>query len=401
MARVKLTDRRVQALRTEKVQEEFWDAGFAGGSFGVRVSAQGRKSFVVMYRARDRLRRMTLGAYPALKLADARDRAKQIVGDVARGKDPARAKQDHRKAETFAGLADLFIARHASQRAERTRREYKRQLDHDLLPSWGRRKAADITKADVIDVLDHIAYDRGSVIQANRTRALIHKIFAFAMTRDILQANPCSGLPKPGKERRRERVLTDSEIVTLWQALDHEQEPIASLYRLMLLTAQRPGEVRSIRWPEVDGDLWTIPPEIVKNRRTHPLPLSPQALGVLANLKPLTGRHEHVFHSPSNRGSGPVQWLSYATRRLREACGFEFRPHDLRRTATSGMAALGTARVTLAKILNHKSAENEVTAIYDRYGRLPEMRRALVAWGERVETLASGRVKSPKVVKIY
>lgn len=65
-----------------------------------------------------------------------------------------------------------------------------------------REKAAEITKADVIDVLDHIAYDRGSVIQANRTRALIHKIFTFAMTRDILQANPCSGLPKPGKECR-------------------------------------------------------------------------------------------------------------------------------------------------------------------------------------------------------
>ena len=401
MARVKLTDRRVQALRTEKVQEEFWDAGFAGGSFGVRVSAQGRKSFVVMYRNGDRLRRMTLGAYPALKLADARDRAKQIVGDVARGKDPARAKQEHRNAETFAGLADLFMTRYAYQRAERTRREYQRQLDHDLLPSWGRRKAADITKADVIDVLDHIAHDRGSVIQANRTRALIHKIFAFAMTRDILQANPCSGLPKPGEERHRERVLTDSEIVTLWQALDDEQEPIASLYRLLLLTAQRPGEVRAMRWAELDGDLWTIPAEIVKNRRTHPLPLSPQALGVLAHLEPLTGQHEHVIHSPSNRGNGPVKWLSYATRRLREACGFEFRPHDLRRTATSGMAALGTDRVTLAKILNHKSAENEVTAIYDRYGRLPEMRRALVAWGERVKTLASGREKSAKVVRIY
>ena len=83
---------------------------------------------------------------------------------------------------------------------------------------------------------------------------------------------------------------------------------------------------------------------------------------------------------------------------MKERCEFDFRPHDLRRTAASGMAALGTARETLSKILNHKSADGSVTAIYDRYSREAEMRRALFAWGSKLEAILEQ--KAQKVFRI-
>ena len=95
--------------------------------------------------------------------------------------------------------------------------------------------------------------------------------------------------------------------------------------------------------------------------------------------------------TPSNRSRGPIKWVSHAVERVRKRCGFNFTIHDLRRTAASGMAALGVDRVTLAKVLNHKSADNIVTAIYDRYERQPEVRRALAKWGAQVERILTGK----------
>ena len=105
-----------------------------------------------------------------------------------------------------------------------------------------------------------------------------------------------------------------------------------------------------------------------------------------------------MFASPSSRSKGPILWVSHACIRLKKRCGFDFRPHDFRRTAASGMAALGTSRETLSKILNHKSADGSVTAIYDRYDREAEMRRALFAWGSKLEAILDQ--KSPKVFRI-
>ncbi len=238
--------------------------------------------------------------------------------------------------------------------------------------------------------------DRGSEIMANRTRALISVIFNFAIEREIVEYSPVTGVRRPAAERRRDRVLSEEEIRTLWEALELEHLTISGLFRFLLLTAQRNEETRLTRWEHLEDGVWRIPAENTKNGRAHSVALSPQSLAVLEPLR--NGKSPWVFASPSSRSKGPILWVSHACIRLKKRCGFDFRPHDLRRTAASGMAALGTSRETLSKILNHKSADGSVTAIDDRYDREAEMRRALFAWGSKLEAILDQ--KSPKVFRI-
>jgi len=312
------------------------------------------------------------------------------------GSDPSEDKRQYLSAPTFGELAAQFLeSPRTSQLAPRTRSEYKRILDHDLLPAWKTTKAVDVKKKDVAELLDQVL-GRGSEIMANRTLALISVIFNFAIEREIVEYSPVTGVRRPAPERRRDRVLSEGEIRKLWEALELEHLTISGLFRFLLLTAQRNEETRLARWEHLQDGVWHIPGENTKNGRDHSVALSPQALAVLEPLR--NGKSEWVFASPSSRSKGPILWVSHACIRLKERCEFDFRPHDLRRTAASGMASLGTARETLSKILNHKSADGSVTAIYDRYDREAEMRRALFAWGSKLEGILDQ--KSPKVVRI-
>ncbi|MGH7562894.1 MAG: tyrosine-type recombinase/integrase, partial [Gemmatimonadota bacterium] len=130
---------------------------------------------------------------------------------------------------------------------------------------------------------------------------------------------------------------------------------------------------------------WEIPAENTKANRAHRVPLPALALRILEELKPVTGKSAYVFETSSRRKKGPIRWVSHATARIREGCGFHFRAHDLRRTCGTGMARLGVDRLTIAKALNHKSADASVTAIYDRYAREPEVRDAFERWSAHLE----------------
>ncbi|MCH9649410.1 MAG: integrase arm-type DNA-binding domain-containing protein [Deltaproteobacteria bacterium] len=383
MARIHLTDRKLQALEPGRYQTDYWDQALAG--FGVRVSPSGRKSFVVMYYAPGGKRRMTLGAYPAVSLADGRQRAKKVLYKVAAGGDPQAEKQAERKAETFAELAEEYLRLH-SKAKKRSWKEDQRILERDLLPFWKGVKAHDIGRRDVIRLLDLIV-QRGSPIMANRTRALISKIFNFGIGRDIVEFNPTQGVPKPGKEKRRDRVLTESEIQALWKVLEGLAPAMAGTFKMRLLTAQRGAEVLRMRWEHVDGEWWHIPAEVAKNGLAHRVPLAPQTLDLLEELRPITGTSPWVFASPRVNGAR-ITAVQKAAERVAKQAEVDFVPHDLRRTAASLMASMGTSRLVVSKILNH--VETGVTAIYDRYSYDAEKRRALVRWGERLEEILSG-----------
>jgi integrase len=215
--------------------------------------------------------------------------------------------------------------------------------------------------------------------------------------REIVEFNPCAGIEKLSKERPRDRVLSGKEIVDLWAALDEEPLRIAGRYKLMLLTAQRGGEVRHMRWQDIDlnDGWWTIPGEFAKNGLSHRVPLSDPACELLRQLhKKAT---DDIWAFPSPTADGPVRSNTKANARLRRKSGVEFRPHDLRRTAASMMAGeLGIDRLTLAKILNH--VDTGVTAVYDRHGYDREKRDALNAWGTRLKVIISGGLQTENFV---
>ena len=217
---------------------------------------------------------MTLGSYPALSLAEARSRAKDLIGRVARGEDPQFEKHEEKTAETFGELATEYLERHAKVK-KRAWQGDERILRVDLLPAWQRKKAKNISRRDVGQLLDKIV-ERGAPIMANRVRALISKIYNFGISRDIVGHNPCHGVPMPAKARQRDRVLSEDEIRAVWRSLVSLHPVMAASFKMRLLTAQRGSEILSMRWENIDGDWWTIPGEIAKNGLAHRVPLAPQ-----------------------------------------------------------------------------------------------------------------------------
>ena len=248
---MKFTARSIEALKPatpEQGRYEAWEDN--GKGLGLRVSSKGRKSWVFMYRFGGRPRRMTLGTYPAMTLARAHTAHGKARETLDKGEDPGvtlvEARQESRKAPTVTTLASEYLERHAKTK-KRSWAEDERILKHDVLPKLGKLKASSIRRRDIVALLDRIA-DRGAPVQANRTLACIRKMFNFALERDVLDTSPCAGVKAPGKESRRERVLSPDEIRTVLLAMETGEANGTRLsmddatrlaLRLMLLTAQR------------------------------------------------------------------------------------------------------------------------------------------------------------------
>jgi len=173
---------------------------------------------------------------------------------LRRGADPAQAartmKQEEIDAPTVTQLAHLYIERYAKV-CKRSWHEDERILEKDAIPRWRHLKAKDITRRDVVALLDDIV-DRGSPIAANRTLACVRKMFNYSVERSILETSPCVTVKAPGKETRRDRVLTEEEICAFWEGLERTMigMPIRHALKLQLVTAQRKGEIVAAEWPE-------------------------------------------------------------------------------------------------------------------------------------------------------
>jgi len=396
----RFTDKKIKNLPAKDTRYEIRERD----GFAIRVSTSGQKTWIFLYDYLGRRRRMTLGTYPYMSLADAREEHGDARKKLRKGIDPAAEKQTKKIeriiAPTIKELANLFLEKWAKPN-KRTWKEDERILNKDVIPAWGKRKAANIKRPDVIHLLETIA-DRGAKIQSNRTLAVIRKMFNIAVGRGILEYSPCTNISPVAKERQKDRVLSETEIKTLWPELDKGamSEETCRILKLILVTAQRPGEVVSMEWSEVDGNWWTIPANKAKNRQAHRVFLTPLA-------KELLGSPESGFVFPSPRGDGHIHInaLSRAVRRSYEqdkegniTFSIEhFTPHDLRRTAASLMTGMGISRLVVSKILNH--VERGVTAIYDRHSYDNEKRTALEKWSRRLEVILSGK-KADKVVSI-
>ena len=385
----RLTDSAVRSLRPDERQVDYWDLEPRG--FGVRVSSAGRRTFIVRYRAAGRYRRMSLGRYPTVSLADARRRARQVLGEVASDGDPAQVRQDARQAPTFEALAALYLEKHARVR-KRSWRQDRRMIENELLPKWRGLRAGEIRRRDVRELVEAIA-ERPAPISANRVRALTSKIFNFGVSREVVEFNPCAQLEQPGRERRRDRVLTDAEIRLFWTALDQEPAEIAAAFRLRLVTAQRGVEVHNMRWADIDfeGRWWTIPAADAKNALPHRVPLNNDlAMEILMALRDRV-EGDGVLSPYVLAGARSPKRRAAATHRF----GLNnFRGHDLRRTAASRMASAGVPRLVIGKVLNH--VERGITAVYDRHTYDPEKLAALGKWAQDLSAIlaqaATGRV---------
>lgn len=420
MPKLKMTSRGVAAISPPASgQVDYWDDSVTG--FGLRVSAGGKKSWVYMYRLKDsgQKRRYSIGAYPGLGLADARDEAVQLAARVARGEDPVKEKNDCRRAGTFSELADLYLEEWAKGPAftewekngkvglppkPRKKSWFKdeRIINFDLAPALGSRKAYSVDEEDVEDILDGIV-NRGAPIQANRSLEILRGIYNWALKKKKykrefkLLMNPCFGVRKPSEEVQRDRVLTEGEIKKIWIAAGEDESRNAAVLKLELMTAQRGGEVLSMHWDYIDlaKKWWGIPAEMSKNGIAHRVPLSDEAVALLTTLQVDKPDEEWVF--PKKGGGGYAPHIQKVMDRVRNKTNVKnVRQHDLRRTAASHLASLKVPRLTIAKILNH--VDPDITAVYDRYSYDAEKKEALDIWGEKLASIISSEGAGSNVI---
>ncbi len=378
---------------------EVWDARVPG--FGLRVSAGGAKTFILMYRAGGRKRRLTLGRYPVLSLAEARQRALTALAGVGRGVDPAdpvvAATGEHR---AFEDVVAAFVGMHcARNNRANTARETERILRRHFLPAWQTREVATITRQDVLKVLDHLVA-AGTPSVANHALAAVRKLFSWCIERGVLEQSPCGGLKLPAKANARERVLNESEIGAVWKASCAAAYPFGAIVQLLLLTAQRRSEVAEMRWPELDLDkaLWTIPAERTKSNRTHTVPLSSIAIQTVLSIP----RIDDALVFPARSGDSTFQGFSKAKQRLDEAAGVrDWTLHDLRRSAATHLAGLGAPPHVIERLLNHTSGTfRGVAGIYNRFGYLDEMREAVEMWARKIQSLAEPCAQSRRASRL-
>ncbi len=413
--------------------------------FGIRVHPSGTMSFFYQYKIDGQRRFMTLGNYLAsskkageTSLKKARElyqaelaKVKALRRGSADGADPVLEKKKKKsqriadeaaqaQALTITKLVTEYVEKHA-KKFKRSWKEDERLLNKEVVPLWGKRKAADITKRDMTLLLENIV-DRGTPAMSNQVLKVVRKMFNFAVERDILPHTPCTGVKALAPNTRRERTLTEAEIKTLWGSMDSAaiSDDIKRALKLVLITAQRPGEVSGMHTREINDHWWTIPAERSKNSKEQRVYLTDTVLELIAesieqikvsrkvpadqkydgyifpcpHLKKVQAIDSHALPVsvrrnlawPLTDAKGKPLYQKDGKPATENRLGLEkFTPHDLRRTAATFMASMGFMDEIIDAVLNH--VKQGIIRTYNRHGYDKEKQQALEAWERKLNSI--------------
>ena len=398
----RLTDRFVQSVAPPASGRAAYIDDDAPG-LELRVSADGRKAWSIRYRPKGGERqRETHGTYPAVSLAGARQRAKDIGAAAAKGLDlPAtekREREEHHKSDdrphTVGDLLDEYVERYCKPN-QRKWTLTARMFDSHVKPAIGKKPLAGLRRADIVELLDDLQNEKGLRAQVNRVRSQILAALNWGIDREYLDTNPAAAIKTRKIETTRDRVLTDDELRAIWRAADGLPDPSRSLVKAWILTGQRRDEVRCMAWGEVDltRGVWTLPAARNKGKREHEIPLAPTMVALLDGLR---RRGLPVFTTDGAKPYAGQKRLKAILDRESDVAGWTF--HDLRRTASTGMAALHVPQDTIDRVLNH--AKGTLAGTYNRHQYADEKRRALEAWAERVAFIVGKAREAVDVVEL-
>lgn len=349
----KLTKRSVEGFAIEAKDYFAWDRDLRG--FGLRVYPSGKKTYLVQYRSGRRTRRHTIGQHGALTADEARTRAKQLLGDIARGGDPSAEKRAKMHAPTVAGLCDRFLDEYVDQHCKpTTARDYRSNIRRFIRPRLGPLSIAEVTRADVVAF--HHAL-RETPYQANRTVIMLSKLFNLAEDWGLRQAgsNPARRIKKfPEKEKKR--YLSDEEQSRLGQALfaaleaGEVSEYVVAAFYLLMLTGCRLREIQTLKWEYVTATHLELPDSKTGRRR---IPLPREARDVIDALPRREGNPYVILGANTE---GHYNDLQKPWRKIRARAGLEdVRLHDLRHTYASVAITNGIDPFMLKEIMGHKN----------------------------------------------
>ena len=399
---MKLTEQAIADLTCASGQKDRLVFDDALPGLAVRVSSNGAKAFLAQYTVAGSKRRVPIGRWGAISLHQARTGARAILGDVARGLDPAALKTAARLEAKAAAKVDkltleLLLGQWDKLSLSARRESYRREALRAMRLAYAghlQQPAATLTRHDALRPLDkHVK--AGRTAMAGRTLAYGRACYGWALRRGMVASNPFESLPIAAGAVSRDRVLSADELAAVWRHLPGLGEPFASLMQILVLTAQRREEVGGMHWSELSADrsIWTIPKERAKNGKAHVVHLAPATQAILAAFKRV-GDSDLVF---TTTGETPVSGFTRAKDRLDAAIGVErgskeepkplpgWRLHDLRRTAVTWMAENGVAPHVADRLLNHVTGTiSGVAAVYQRGEFLAERKLALEAWAAHV-----------------
>jgi integrase len=391
----KLTKRTVDALEPEAKDYFVWDTLIAG--FGVRIMPSGAKTYQAQYRKGGRTRRISLGRHGTLTVEQARLLAKEVLGDVAKGENPAEDIAQHRKAPTVAALCERFFQAHVMERCKpSTQGEYRRAIDMFINPALGSFKLLDLERKDVAE-LHHKFRDKP--YQANRTLGVLSKMFNLAEIWGLRPdgSNPCRHVPKY-REHKRERYLSQVELQRLGNVLADaelngtETPHIIAAFRLLILTGCRLGEIQTLQWGFITDQGMELPDTKTGARR---IPLPSAARAVLSTLARVDGNPYVIVGKIAGRHATDFQ---HPWRRIRERAGLTgVRIHDLRHTYASNAVSSGMPIQMVGRLLGHTQIQTTM-----RYAHLADdpVKKAAEENAERLSALVGGAMLSAPNLRI-
>lgn len=377
MPKAHLTDITVRSLKPpDRGQATYWDDSMPG--FGCRISQGGTKSFVLMHGVNRQL--TTIGRYPTLSLAEARRGAKRLLAERTLGKNQL-------PTISFSDARDRFLSDCAQKNSPRTVYDYTRLLERHF--RLGNVPLSEITTEDIMRRVNKLSETPS---EQNHAFVAVRAFFRWAVRHRYLQHNPLEALTLPAKVRSRERVLNDQELAAVYgrsRAFPFPHGPIVSL---LLLTGQRKSEIGSLRWEWIDEAerTVTLPSEMTKNRHSHTFPYGDLFAAILSEV-PRQSAYLFPAARAHVRGQATTVFNGWAACKREFDKPFDFpayRLHDLRRTFSSRLAALGTPLHVTERLLNHRSgAISGVAAIYNRHSYMSEMRDAISVYEQHLENL--------------
>jgi integrase len=367
-----------------------------GRGLFVYVSTTGGKFFRLSYKFHGKEQTLSIGRYPDIGLAQARDRAHEARQLVAQGVNPGMEKKLKKDAErySFKSITEEWLEVQATKWAESTRITIESILRNHLIPHLGSYPAQKISTQQVLHALRRME-GKGLFSQAHRAARICSNIFLFAVASGLCENNPAADLSKVLKSHSIKSfpALTEpSEIRPFLLNVDAYPGSFVTVQalKLLILCFPRPAELRGAKWDEIDWEqaLWTIPGHRMKKRREHLIPLSEQAIEVLKSLYPLTGPNGYIFESYHKGQPLSPAALNAAIKRM----GYgddEMCPHGCRSMASTRLHEQGWASDVIEMQLAHAD-RNQTRGIYNRADYLAERRRMLQSWADYLDDLRAG-----------